>query len=167
MALLHIYDSSDSLIVQTANSRGVVNRLPISDAENLLGELDKLLNAGSPFSRILFETHGSPGKIYFGNKYIGSDYWRSMKGRFNMLVTMNSRIYFNGCNVAEDDVGWEFLETAATVFMTSGGGELIGQTSVGFGNPFNGHVVHLWGYTRNVIVDNDGKTKRWQHRDLF
>lgn len=80
-----------------------------------------------------------------------------------MLVTTNARIYFNGCNVAETNSGWEFLETAAGVFMTSGGGQVFGQTSVGFGNPFNGHVVHLWGSTRTLFVDSNGNiTERFE-----
>lgn len=152
MALLHIYDSSDSQIVQTANQRGAANRLAISDGNNLCAELDRLLASGVIFDRILFETHGSPGKIYFGKNYIGAAYWRTIPGRFNNLAAVSTRIYFNGCNVAEGADGWSFLESVVSVFMTSGGGEVFGQTSLGFGNPFNGHVVHLWGSTRRLIV---------------
>src|SRR5689334_88737 len=101
MALLHIYDSSDSMIVQTSNRRGEVNRLPISNANNLMGALDGLLARGAFFNRILFETHGSPGKIYFGNVFIDAKYWQSIAGRYNQLAASTTRIYFNGCNVAE------------------------------------------------------------------
>jgi len=156
MALLHIYDSSDSRIVQTANQRGAANRLPISNANNLCGALDGLLAAGSVFDRILFETHGSPGKIYFGGVSINTAWWNSIPGRFNMLAASTCRIYFNGCNVAEGNDGWAFLESVVGVFMTTGGGEVFGQTSVGFGNPFNGHVVHLWGATKRLYV-TDGR----------
>lgn len=163
MSLLHIYDANDSLVVQTALQRGAANQLPILDADNLATELDKLLAGGSLFKRILFETHGAPGRISFGGKIITSCYWQAIKGRWNNLVTTNSRIYFNGCNVAETEAGWTFLESVAGVFMTSGGGKVFGQDSLGFGNPFNGHTVHLWGSTRTVFVDNNGNiTERFE-----
>ena len=162
MALLHIYDSSDSRIVQTANQRGAANRLAISNGNNLLGALDGLLAAGSYFDRILFETHGSPGKIYFGSVYIGAAYWNSIPGRFNRLAASSCRIYFNGCNVAEGNDGWSFLESVVGCFMTTGGGEVFGQTSVGFGNPFNGHVVHLWGTTKRIYVVDGRITERFE-----
>lgn len=43
------------------------------------------------------------------------------------------------------------------MFLTPGGGEVFGQTSLGFGNPWNGHVVHLWGSTRRLYVDYSGR----------
>jgi hypothetical protein len=46
--------------------------------------------------------------------------------------------------------------------LTTGGGEVFGQTSVGFGNPFNGHVVHLWGKTRTIYVVNGRITERFE-----
>lgn len=157
MGLLHIYDSSDWTIRQTVGQRGVVDVCAISNGNELQPRLDRLLGAGFVFDRILFETHGSPGRIYFGNTHIHAGYWQSARGRWNQLVTPNARIYFNGCNVAEGNDGWAFLEAAAGTFMTSGGGEVFGQTSRGFGNPFNGHVVHLWGSTRRLFVDNYGR----------
>ena len=157
MPLLHIYDGSDRMIVQTAEQRGVVNRVPIDNADNFISIMDNLLKAGTAFDRVLFETHGSPGKIYFGKKSINAEFWRKIKGRYNLLLLKHARLYFNGCNVAEDSVGWEFLEAAAGAFMTSGGGEVFGQTSMGFGNPFNGHVIHLWGVTKKLYIDESGR----------
>lgn len=163
MALLHIYDSSDSMIVQTANARGAANRLPVASGNNLAPALDGLLATGSTFDRILFETHGSPGRISFGGSYIDAGWWRAIPGRYNRLTTTNSRVYFNGCNVAEGQNGWSFLEAAAAVFMQTGGGQIFGQTSLGFGNPFNGHVVHLWGSTRTLFIDANGRiTERFE-----
>lgn len=157
MALLHIYDSSDRMIVQTVNSRGGANRLAIPNANNFLPAMDALLATGATYDRILFETHGSPGRILFNKVYIDAAWWLSIPGRFNRLTTPNSRIYFNGCNVAEGANGWSFLEAAAGVFMQTGGGQIFGQTSMGFGNPFNGHVVHLWGSTRTLFIDATGR----------
>jgi hypothetical protein len=158
MALLHIYDASDSRIRQTADARGAVHRLPIIDAGDLVPALDAMKDSGEYFDRVLFETHGSPGRIYFGNAYIDATWVRGLIPRgYTSLTTANARVYFNGCNVAEGDDGWSFLEAAVGVFLTPGGGEVFGQTSVGFGNPFNGHVVHLWGATRRLYVDPTGR----------
>lgn len=158
MGLLHIFDSSDSGIVQTVGARGVVDQLPISTGDDLAPALDRLVSAGSRFDRVLFETHGSPGHIYFGNQFISAAWWRSVRDRnYTNLTTANARVYFNGCNVAEEASGWEFLEAVVPVLLTPGGGEVFGQTSVGFGNPFNGHVVHLWGSTRRLFVDSNGR----------
>jgi hypothetical protein len=160
MALLHIYDSSDAMIRQTAGRRNVADQLPVADGNDLDDGINGLLAAGRYFDRVLFETHGCPGQISFGGVGIGASYWGSAKtNKLNWyrLVTNNARIYFNGCNVAEGDQGWAFLEAAADVFLNPGGGEVFAQTSVGFGNPFNGHVIHLWGDTRRIFVAADGR----------
>ncbi len=158
MALLHIFDSSDKRIVQTAGARGVLDRLAVADGNDLAPALDRLVSSGARFDRILFETHGAPGLIFFGNRAITAPWLLSVRDRnYTSLTSANARVYFNGCNVAQDKVGWQFLEAAASVFLTPGGGQMFGQTSVGFGNPFNGHVVHLWGSTRTLVLDSRGR----------
>lgn len=158
MALLHIYDASDPSIIQTANKRGVLHRLPVEDGNKFYSQLDDLVLSNLCFDRVLFETHGSPGRIHFGQTCITADWWRSVLHRnYTSLTTVDVRVYFNGCNVAKDAVGWDFLQAAAAVFLKPGGGEVFGQTSGGSVNPFNGHVVHLWGTTRRLFVNRDGK----------
>jgi len=159
MPLLHIFDHTDARIRETVAARGSVQTLALDSAQELAPALDALVNQKAVFDRILFETHGSPGMIYFGQESIGANYWRacSQNRNYSSLTSMNSRIYFNGCNVAEGDSGWEFLDAAACVFLNKGGGCCFGQTSLGFGNPFNGHVVHLWGDTRKVYISTDGR----------
>ena len=158
MALLHIFDGSNGLIWQTADARGEVNQLPVSDVGDLLSALLGLKRQGASYDRILFETHGSPGKIWFGDQAVSTQFWRSSKTlNFSSIVKHGARIYFNGCNVAEGNEGWKFLASAAEVFLNPGGGEIFGQTSIGFGNPFTGHVVHLWGTTRVLYVDGSGR----------
>jgi len=160
--LLHIFDSSDWRIIQTAETRNVYARLPIPDGDSFCPALDGLVQScgadgGPPFDRILFETHGTPGRIYFGNNYIDGNFLRACVPRnYTNLTTRDARIYFNGCNIAEGSAGWDFLYAAAALFVTPGGGQVFGQTSTGFGNPFNGHVVHLWGTTRTLFVAYDG-----------
>jgi hypothetical protein len=158
MPLLHIYDSSDPNIVETAEVRGVKDKISVVNASDLTKALDAAVAAGSRYDRILFETHGAPGVIAFGKDGIGADWLRgSISHNYTALTTANARVYFNGCNVAEGAAGWRFLEAAAALFLTPGGGEVFGQTSLGLPNPFNGHVVHLWGTTRRLYVDNIGR----------
>lgn len=157
MPTLHIYDSSDSHIRQTANARGLAERRPIPSVDHLVADLDRLVAGQARYDRILFETHGSPGMAAFGHRSINAAWWRGVRNRnYHKLTRPNARIYFNGCNVAETDAGWDFLEAAA-VTLLSGGGEVFGQTSRGYGNPFNGHVVHFWGSTRRLLVGFDGR----------
>jgi hypothetical protein len=141
-----------------------VDTLACSAGTDLAPGLDRLKAAGQTFDRILFETHGSPGRIYFGDQYIDGGWWRSAVSKgWTSIAAIGARVYFNGCNVAEGANGWSFLEAAAAVFLTPGGGQVFGQTSLGFGNPFNGHVVHLWGSTRTLFVDFSGRiTERFE-----
>lgn len=158
MALLHIYDASYFLIVQTAQARNAGHQLPVKDMADFLGALIGLTKGTENFDQILFETHGSPGHIAFNGEGLGAKGLRQMKGfGFHRFVKENSRIYFNGCNVAEGKDGWDFLQAAAEVFLNGKSGQVFGQTSVGIGNPFNGHVVHLWGSTRVLYIDSGGR----------
>ena len=158
MALLHIYDSSDWTIRLTAGRRGAANSLGCPDLQTLMNGLDAFVQANTQFDRILFETHGGPGVIGFGNYTVDAQTLRAMIARrYTALAGPNARVYFNGCNVAEGTAGWPFLEAAAALFLTVGGGQVFGQTSLGFANPFNGHVVHLWGSTRTLFVDSGGR----------
>jgi len=158
MSLLHIYDSSDENIRETAAQRTSTKRLGIATGDDLAPALDKLVTDGEFFSRVLFETHGGPGRIRFGDQRIWASYWRGTTDRsWYRVVTNNARVYFNGCNVAEGNDGWAFLEAASQVFLKPGGGEVFGQTSLGFANPFNGHVIHLWGDTRRIYCDVNGR----------
>jgi hypothetical protein len=158
MALLHIYDSSDWTIRETAWARGGANEHAVPNVNALVTVLDSLVAAHSQFDRILFETHGSPGIIGFGHQGINATWLLAVvPHQWANLTTPGARVYFNGCNVAEGPVGWRFLEAAAAVFLAVGGGEVFGQTSVGIMNPFNGHVVHLWGSTRRLYVARGGR----------
>ncbi|WP_315831769.1 hypothetical protein [Bradyrhizobium prioriisuperbiae] len=157
MGLLHIYDADDWRIRSTANRSDSSCRVGVTSGD-LAASLDPLLSLGRIYDRILFETHGSPGTIYFGDNSFDADWFRSVIPRgYSRLAIRNARVYFNGCNVADGKEGWRFLEAAAALFLTPGGGQVFGQTSIGFSNLFNGHVVHLWGRTRTLFVDANGR----------
>jgi hypothetical protein len=158
MGLLHIYDNSDWFVRQTANARsGSRTKLPVAGtATGLVDALDTV--KGRFFSAILFETHGAPGKIFMGDYAYTASWWRAVKTRgYGSIAATDVRIYFNGCNVAADPGGWDFLTAVAEVFCTPGGGQVFGQTSSGFGNPISGHTVHLWGSTRTLFLDSAGR----------
>ncbi|HRH43227.1 MAG TPA: hypothetical protein PKY82_16465, partial [Pyrinomonadaceae bacterium] len=72
MAFLQIYDSSDSSIVSTVTARGNAGGRVLlgTNGSDLIARLDAIVSAGTTFNRILFETHGSPGRIYFNNSHI-------------------------------------------------------------------------------------------------
>jgi hypothetical protein len=164
--LLHIYDAEDDDICESAWARsddpprekhGIV-----SGTQDPLGDcLNALVAAGKVFDAVLVETHGASGVISIGGLGYNLDWFIAVVGRYGYLVAPNARIYFNGCNVADDPDGWAFLEAVAGAFIGpwSGGpigGQVFAQTSLGFANPFSGHVVHLWGSTRTVNVDSSG-----------
>ena len=159
MALLHIYDSSDWRIRFTAARRGVIDNIAASSVGDLVSGLDALAARGARFDRILFETHGSPGEIYFDDEAIDAKWIRDnlLTRHYETLCPPATRVYFNGCNVAENKEGWAFLEAAAALFLKVHGGSVFGQTSVGLANPFNGHVVHLWGDVRTLYVAPGGR----------
>lgn len=163
MGLLHIYDSSDSGIVGTANNRSADKKLAISRIDDLKDSLDNLMREGKVYDRILFETHGKPGKILFNNQPIDTQYWQLIPGRYKSLVAPYTRIYFNGCNVAEYGTGWKFLEAVVGVFMTTSDGEVFGQTTVGYALPFfTSHVFHFFGSTKTLYVKGGKITERFE-----
>ena len=85
------------------------------------------------FGRVAFNTHGQSGQINFSNgSYIDALTLKSDFRGYVGLFSANTRIYFGGCNVAEGDDGWEFLETAADVFLSASGGVTFAYTSLGF-----------------------------------
>ena len=149
--LLHIYDANDFSIDLTASIRRFwsapkeIYRVPVYGYLELLEALDKLVRDRRQFARALFETHGSSGAIYFGGDSIDAKRMRHLtsRGYDRIFSFLWCRIYFNGCNVADDPDGWDFLDAAGNVFLKRGGGHVFAQTKKGYGIPLNGHVHHF------------------------
>jgi ribosomal protein L35AE/L33A len=125
---------------------------------------DKLLENGTTFGGAVFITHGDSGVIRFD----GSDLNVKSLGlyfaghAYETLFPGTSRLYFAGCDVADGDEGWKFLEKTGQVFLKRGGGISYGWTSLGFAVPSwfaisPGHAVHLWGDVRGVRITRDGQ----------
>ena len=73
----------------------------------------------------------------------------------------HSRIYFNGCNVADDPSGWDFLDTAGSIFLKMFGGVTFAQTKPGYVLPawssLTGHVAHLFADTCYSVILPGGR----------
>lgn len=152
MGLLHIFDSSDSEIAEHSKKRSSECRLPIPKVDDLKPQLDDLFHNRKVFDRILFETHGHPGKILFNHKPIDTNYWLAMPRRYEFLTAPSARIYFNGCDVGEGEMGWRFLEAVAGVFLTNGDGEVFAHDTQGHTLPFVDHVFHIGGNLKTIRV---------------
>jgi hypothetical protein len=162
MGLLHIYDDDDwrmHIMTKRKDAQAVVRVQ--GGALKMVEHLDSIVSSGWHFNRVLFETHGGPGVIGMGEDVMDARWMRSLSGRgYETICETNTRLYFNGCNVAEGDDGWDFLRAAAEVFLIGKGGVAFGHTSSGFANPLDGHVVHPWGDTRYVVMAPGGDAYR-------
>jgi hypothetical protein len=140
--------------------------LPVGSRQDAVDGLDKLLSKGMVFDRMLIQSHGDHGLIWFGKNQIISSDWKSSfgDGNYDESFPTYSRIYFDGCDVAAGGMGVEFLRAAGRVFLKGMGGEVIGWTSFGLGLPgcipfVGGHTVHPAGHLVRVRFapgDDDG-----------
>ena len=136
--------------------RQVPVQVELGGTQALLDALDNLVAKGAAFKRAVVSSHGSPGAISIGNERIDSSTLRrcfANKG-YDRLFPLFTRMGFVGCNVADGDQGWAFLEAAANIFFKSMGGIAFGWDSAGLAIPF--HSVHLWGDCRYVVAAPGG-----------
>jgi len=131
------------------------NKYDVGGTDALLSALDDQVAKGSTFRRVVFSTHGKPGAIYIGNEPITAGVLQRYFRNYYRLFPFVTRMYFNACNVAEGDAGWEFLETAGNIFLRSQGGEVFAWDSWGFALPYHSH--YFWGSTRYVVVGPGGR----------
>ncbi len=75
---------------------------------------DQLLSQRKTFKRVVFDTHGNNGTIFFGddkgNSEINSGVISKTFSGHDALFPDYTRMYFDWCNVADDDQGWKFLD---------------------------------------------------------
>jgi hypothetical protein len=131
---------------------------------DLKKQLRDLISKGIQFKNCIFTGHGNSGIIWLGADYITREIWYKefyRQGFERLFPFPNAKLYFAGCNVAEGQDGWRFLEAAARSMLTMAGGVAMGWTSTGFGSPFSGHERHLWGDTREVSVFAGGDSLRF------
>jgi hypothetical protein len=163
---LYIYDSTSDADVAQADGRfddDEVYTIAAPSTERLLLALDRLVAGRARFSRVLFQTHGGPGHIKFDSQSV----WDiTLKEKFaprnyHTLFPQYTRMYFDGCNVAEGSLGTEFLQAVGKIFFKVGGGEAFGYTSAGYGVsgwvPFiGGHTLHFSGEMKKLYFKPGG-----------
>jgi hypothetical protein len=168
-----VYDLLSIDVVSSLRSRMFFKREESSNSYSLhlnngLSELKsrmkQLIQDGVCFHNCIFTGHGNSGVISLGPNRITRKVWYEHFYPYDyhrLFPFPNARIYFGGCNVAEDPHGWAFLAAAARSLCRGAGGSAFGWTSVGFGSPISGHERHLWGDTKSVMVSQGGKTLRY------
>jgi hypothetical protein len=114
-----------------------------------------LLKGRMVFTHVLFQTHGGPGRITIGSDHL---YWVDFKVTmrdkgYDQLFPFYTLIYFDGCEVAGNDEGADFLIAVGGAWLRRAGGQVFGWTSPGYGfwgklPLIGGHTQH---YTGNVV----------------
>jgi hypothetical protein len=141
-----------------------------SGVKELLEVFKRLVSDGRRFNRVVFQTHGSPGTIYFGDDPIDSNVWKGTFYGFNFenLFPKFTRMYFDGCNVADAEAGTNFLLAVGYVFLSKGGGDAFGWKNLGFGMPgllpgIGGHTIHFGGSknTKRIRFYSGGGGPNW------
>jgi hypothetical protein len=176
--LLNVYDTSDWVGRHQGHRDGSdTYSIDVQSVTGLKSTLDQLLRDGFTFQKALFTTHGSSGVIYFaGDALTPHDLYQDFNaGHYERLFPeATTKLYFDGCNVADGEAGWWFLEAALRTFCRSAGGYAYGWTSSGFGIPsfvpwIGGHTDHAWGHTRYVFLNpasgGGAYIKRWDPED--
>lgn len=158
---LAIYDSSDEGCTDNGTDRDADARIGAPNVDSLFAGLDQLLQNGQTFNRVVFDTHGGPGTIWFGDGSVTASTWRTRAGgRYRNLFPSFSKMYFSGCNVSDEDSGWSFLEAASSAFFGLGGGVTMGYTSLGLSTRWKAiFPKHLWGELR-LVIDQPGTPQR-------
>lgn len=180
---LYIYDTQEARHARHNEDEGLSGmqdeansyRLPVSDVAGLHRGLTQLVRDGKTFDRVLWMTHGSPGRVWFGKQSISSALLdgADFRGKgYEKLFPKPTKMYFSGCEIAADtngpvaamrDVGWRFLESAGRLFLRAGG-YTMGWTSNGYGSESalyrlfrGGHSRHFSGDVRHVTFAKGGK----------
>jgi hypothetical protein len=172
MSNYHLYDSTDSSSGSPADTSGTREDdrgssdpsaayilVSIDSLQALRDQFDYMTANYSSVDRMVVETHGSAGAIYFGNQQLciaNLGPWFAGQG-YESLFNPGARILFNGCNVAEGVAGREFLREVGRTFLKMNGGSVAGCTSAGLANPFNGRVYHLWGDIVEIYFASGGR----------
>jgi len=170
---LFIYDTGDDDNREQAENRfddGEVTLLPCSTKEELIVGLDRLLAKGCMFNRVLVQTHGKPGRLFFyandkrksdeDRKHVICDTFFSSEIRkkgYDALFPIFTTIYFDGCNVGADTDGTEFLQAVGGTLLRRAGGQTWAWTNSGWAIPnavpwIGAHTFHWPG-----VIDSNMK----------
>jgi len=169
-----IYDSYKSDTTRITKNRAPevgAKAIGVASIGELERELTALLKSGAKIDRLLFYTHGEPGRILLGTSYLTPSGVYSLAGKgFEHLFLPDARINFDGCNIAEVKKGCEvgtacastdngavFLTAVAKTFLFKAGGRVVGWDSPGWGfSKFGGSVMHHWNGTATYVFISKG-----------
>ncbi len=164
--LLYMFDANDTLsTIQAEQHDGdpSVFSAGVLDPEDMFNTFKRMAQGGMTFRNIVIETHGRPGAISFAKvDVIGGQFTEKSAGvGYEHLMPMYGKLYFPGCECANGEEGWDFLERVGRVFLKIGGGEVIGWTSNGYAQispalPYFGHAVHFNGAARKLTFAPGG-----------
>jgi len=155
---------------QRAKDTGAIG-IRVENVADFKFQLQNLKKLNIKMDRMVIETHGSPGAVYFGNDPLNVDTLIAFKAQgFEELFEENARVFLNGCNIAESECstgtcgpegnGRKFLLDFARIFLFKGGGRVGASTSKGL--PFfNSKVYHLWGTTIYAYIAKGGGHTRF------
>lgn len=162
---LAIYDADDQSCNSFGENRDAERKIAVTGGlKGLVAAWDSFMQSpGGPYAKVVFDTHGNAGEIFFNGEGLGWGGVGKVFGKYNYthVFPRFTRVYFDGCNVAEDDEGWLFLQEVAKAFLRAGGGLVFGWTSKGYTLGIGGHTaphkwVHLTGKVRYVVARAGG-----------
>jgi hypothetical protein len=119
------------------------------------------------FDEVCFHTHGSPGAIYIGSDVF--DFGKALdpfeNQGFEKIFKPNATITFNGCNVGATGAGEFYLTEIGRVFLKSGGGKVMGNTTLGLN--VGSSPPHLGGTWVTATVSPGGAVSLSNHTNLI
>jgi hypothetical protein len=148
---LYIFDATSTIDRMQAggrfSSRKDVTTLAVLDSPDLENQLDALLKKTALFGRVVFQTHGISGTIYFGSDPVTAYHVTNNYAKYSRLFPFYTRIYFDGCEVGRGKAGTEFLRAVGNILLSMGGGETFAFEDGGAPIPgswflIGGHTYH-------------------------
>jgi hypothetical protein len=161
--LLCVYDADDSHTRAIGSARDADYKLAVSGGIKGLTEAWKALTAQNmQFSRVVFDTHGNVGQILFTHEAVHWGNWASIfdVASAAKMFPYYTRVYFSGCNIAEDSEGWLFLQEVGKGFCRGAAGVTFAWTSKGYvlctSWPTD-HWIHGSGDVKYVVFSPGGR----------
>lgn len=142
---LLVYDAEEESSIDRDDLHDASAKVPIRHGTRQFSEeMAKLVQSGATFEKCLFFAHGNPGAVLFNHTdWNIHNFSEVLDGTgYERLFPTYSRIYFDGCNVAEGNEGWTFLELVGKTFLKNSGGVVSGYIGKGIGFWHHG-IVHM------------------------
>jgi hypothetical protein len=142
---------------------------PVTGSAHLASIFRTAARANHPFDEAYFHTHGSPGCLQLGaDMLLPGPRLDPFRGQgFEKTFSDNAKITFAACNLAEGPFGELFLVQVGQLFLSRGGGAVLGNTLLGIGDPvLTGDDNHPFGTWVTARVSPGGRVSLANHRYL-